>query len=293
MLEGLYMLLEEFRKELQRQGRSPLTVEGYTADLTDFARWIEHTYGEPFDPSRIVREDIRSYRSYLLTVRREKPSTINRKLSSISAFCRYLVAAGMLKQNPASGVEKIRSAPLPPRSLTRVEVRRIIRRAQQGGNPLHVAVITILAFTGIRASELASLRLNDITLNARNGRLTVRSGKGGKYREVPLNAEARRALQEYLVVRPQVEDDHVFIGKRGPLTTSGIWRIVVKYARQAGVEASPHVLRHTFATLLLREAGVDLVTVSDLLGHTDPKTTARYLRSGEADRIQAVEKLGI
>ncbi|MCS7227276.1 MAG: tyrosine-type recombinase/integrase, partial [Gloeomargarita sp. SKYB31] len=116
-------------------------------------------------------------------------------------------------------------------------------------------------------------------------------GEGEKYREVPLNGEARRAVVEYLAVRPKVADDRLLVGRRGPLTESGVWRIVAKYAREAGVEATPHVLRHTFATRLLREAGADLVVVSDLLGHADPRTTARYVRSNAADREEALERL--
>ncbi len=88
-------------------------------------------------------------------------------------------------------------------------------------------------------------------------------------------------------------DEHLFVGQRGEaITSSGVWRTLNKYARQADVgDISPHTLRHTFATLLLREEGTDLVMVSDLLGHENIHTTARYTRSTEADRRAAVERL--
>ncbi|MBC7227758.1 MAG: tyrosine-type recombinase/integrase [Thermoflexales bacterium] len=283
--------IQSFLDDLARQGKSPVTIRGYRADLEAFAAWVQQTYGEPFEPARIVREDVRAWRAHLLAVQRCKPATVNRRLAALRAFCRWAVAEGMLGADPTAGVPTVPQAPTPPRALESSDLRRLVRRAQAGGNPLHIAVVVLLANTGLRVSELCGLRLSDVEVTERRGRVVVRRGKGEKYREVPLNGEARRAVLEYLAVRPKVADDRLLIGRRGPLTESGVWRIVAKYAREAGVEATPHVLRHTFATRLLREAGADLVVVSDLLGHSDPRTTARYVRSSAADREEAVERL--
>lgn len=283
--------LQPFLDDLARQGRSPVTLRGYQADLEAFAAWVQQTYGEPFDPARIVREDVRAWRAYLLTVQRCKPATVNRRLAALRAFCRWAVAVGLLASDPTAGIPTVPQAPTPPKALETSDLRRLVRRAQASRNPLHIAVVVLLANTGLRVSELCGLRLSDVEVTERRGRVVVRMGKGEKYREVPLNGEARRAVVEYLAVRPKVADDHLLIGRRGPLTESGVWRIVAKYAREAGVEATPHVLRHTFATRLLREAGADLVVVSDLLGHADLRTTARYVRSNAADREEAVERL--
>lgn len=289
-MDALHPRIRQFIEELARQGRSVATQRGYRADLCAFAAWVQQTYGEPFDPARLVREDVRAYRAYLLTVRRCKPATINRKLAALSAFCHHGLSQGWLQADPTEGVENAPRAMAPPRALEVADLRRLIRRVQQGDNPLHVAVVLLLANTGLRVAEAAALRKEDVMLGERSGKVIVRQGKGGKYREVPLNAETRRALREYLAVRP-ADTDSLFVGQRGPLTTSGIWRIVTRYARQAGVEATPHTLRHTFATRLLREAGADLVTVADLLGHTDVRTTARYTRPTQADREKVVELL--
>lgn len=283
--------IQSFLDDLARQGKSAVTLRGYRADLEAFTAWVQQTYGEPFDPARIVREDVRAWRAHLLSVRRCRPATVNRRLAALRAFCRWAVAVGLLASDPTAGVPAVAQAPAPPKALETSDLRRLVRRAQASGNPLHGAVVVLLANTGLRVSELCNLRLQDVEISERRGRVVVRMGKGEKYREVPLNAEARRALQEYLAVRPTVADDRLLVGRRGPLTASGVWRIVAKYAREAGVEATPHVLRHTFATRLLREAGADLVVVSDLLGHSDPRTTARYVRSSVADREEAVERL--
>lgn len=287
----IHPLIQSFLDDLARQGKSATTLRGYRADLAAFSAWVQQSCGEAFDPAHIVHEDIRIYRAHLLAVQRRKPATVNRRLAALRAFCRWLVATGILASDPTADIPPVPQAPAPPKALEVTDLRRLIRRAQASGNPLHIAVVVLLANTGLRVSELCGLRLGDVEIGERKGKVTVRSGKGEKYREVPLNAEARWALAGYLAVRPTTADGHLLVGRRGPLTISGVWRIVAKYAREAGVEATPHVLRHTFATRLLREAGTDLVTVSDLLGHADPRTTARYVRSNAADRQEAVEKL--
>ena len=283
--------LEQFEAELARQSKSTATRRGYLADLRDFASWVQQTYGEPFDPVRLVREDVRAYRAHLLTVKRQRPATINRKLAALGSFCKWAMGVGLIETDPTDSIEKVRQVQSPPRALDATDLHRLVRRAQQSGNQLHIAVITVLVNTGLRVSELCRVELRDIEMSARKGGLSV-LGKGEKRREIPLNAETRRALREYLAVRPTTDSLQVFVGQRGPLTESGVWRIVGKYARQAGLEnVSPHVLRHTFATRLLREAGTDLVTVADLLGHADVRTTTRYTRSNRADQERAVESL--
>ena len=109
---------------------------------------------------------------------------------------------------------------------------------------------------------------------------------------MPLNAEARRALWEWLSVRPRVAAEALFVGRRGPLTPAGVWRIVAGAARRAGLEkVHPHALRHTFAARLLREAGADLVQVAALLGHQDISTTAWYTKPSAEDLEAALERL--
>jgi site-specific recombinase XerD len=152
----------------------------------------------------------------------------------------------------------------------------------------------VLKNTGLRVSELCALRLGDLTLSERKGQLVVRAGKGGKYRVVPLNLDARKALSAYLAVRPTVADDHLFIGQRDePLTPSGVWEIVVNLAQRAGLpDVSPHVLRHTFGKQAL-DAGESLVTVATLMGHARLETTALYTQPSQADLERAVEKLAV
>ena len=123
--------------------------------------------------------------------------------------------------------------------------------------------------------------------------LTVRSGKGGKFRSVPLNAEVRAAVKDYLAVRPETDEDHLFIGQRGAgLKPRMVEYLISTYARLAGLEGvSPHTLRHSFCKHSL-EAGANLVEVSRLAGHQRLDTTAIYTTPSFKDLEQAVAKLG-
>ena len=135
--------------------------------------------------------------------------------------------------------------------------------------------------------EAAALRLDALALNGKAAKVIVRSGKGLKYRELPLHKEARQALTAYLQVRPADQGDYLFLGQRGPLGSRGIQMQLTALGQAAGVAVTPHMLRHTFATRLLREAGTDLVTVAALMGHASIATTQIYTQPGEADMIRA------
>lgn len=283
--------LEAFAAELVRRGRSPQTVKGYLKDLKDFIRFLE-AEGLPFDPGAVLPEDLAAYRRALSG--RVRPATANRRLAALKAFFDWAAGAGLVRENPAGRLAGFKDAARDraPRALSTPELRRLLREARRAANPLHRAVVVVLLNTGLRASELCGLKLSDLELSERRGRLHVR-GKGEKARTVPLNAEVREALREWLAVRPAAPDDRLFIGRRGPLTPDGVWYIVRKLARRAGLEdVHPHALRHTFATRLLREAGADLPTVAELLGHESIDTTARYTRPSEKDLQAAVDRLG-
>ena len=144
---------------------------------------------------------------------------------------------------------------------------------------------------GIRVGELVDLRLSDVEIGERSGRVKI-TGKGRKYREVPLHVNARHALEDWLEVRPKDEEtDHFFVGKGGPMTPRGVQQRLNKIGDAADVKVTPHVLRHTFATRLLREAKVDIVTTSNLMGHENIATTTIYTQPTDADLEEAVAKL--
>jgi integrase/recombinase XerC len=134
--------------------------------------------------------------------------------------------------------------------------------------------------------------MGDITLDDRKGSVTVREGKGTKRREVPLNAKARKAIIEYLRVRPDVDSDELFLGQRNEgVQSKTIQRAVQRFAKKAGLKnATPHTLRHSFAKALI-DAGVSLEKVATLLGHSNLNTTRIYMAPGEEDLEDAVGRI--
>ena len=189
------------------------------------------------------------------------------------------------------GVSQVKAA---PKALNRLELRRLLREVHKAGDKRDIALVEVLANTGLRVGELAKLAFHDLELSERKGKLAVRSGKGAKYREVPLNADARRALHEYLGLWAWEGERPLFLGQRGnALTPSAIWRVVKKYGERAGLAISPHTLRHTFGTRLVRRKGIHLVTVAAMMGHESLDTTAIYTQPSEEDMTEAVETLGV
>jgi site-specific recombinase XerD len=169
---------------------------------------------------------------------------------------------------------------------------KLVQTVERHGGKRDQAIVLTLRHTGLRVSELCALRLPDVELGERKGSVTVRAGKGAKYRVVPLNVDARRAIMAYLTVRPAVTDDHLFIGqRRDGLRPAAVEDLVRKYARLAGLaDVTPHTLRHSFGKGLL-DAGTDLVTVAALLGHSRLETTAIYTHPSDRDLQHAVERL--
>jgi integrase/recombinase XerC len=289
--EPLVQHLAHFAEALRGEEASELTVKNYLLDLTHFGRWFAITNGEPLALAAITPTDVKGYRAYLLTVARARPATINRRLAALRKLCRWAKAKGLIQDDPTQGIKGAEKVKTAPRALDKKELYALIRAVERHGDKRDLAIIQVLRHTGLRVGELAALCLSDVTLSERKGTLTVRTGKGGKWREVPLNNDARRALRAYLAVRPQVGDDHLFIGQRGKITAAGIQDVVAKYARLANlVEVSPHVLRHTFGKSLL-DQGVNLVTVASLLGHSRLDTTAIYTQPSQADQEKAVETI--
>jgi len=285
-------LFKAFERYLRAQDRAEKTVGDYLTDLRLFAEWFTQTRDEPFKPQAITPTDVREYRAYLLNVKRQSPATINRRLVTLRVFCRWAMNEGLLASDPTSAIKPVKQVQPAPRWLDRKEQYALRRAAEKDGDVRNLAILLLLLNTGLRVSEVAGLKLADVELSERKGEITVR-GKGTKVRTVPLNAEVRRALREYLAKRPKVKHDAVFVNQRGePLGRLGIEYQVATLGRVAGLEhLTPHMLRHTFAKNLIDQS-VSLDQVAMLMGHRSLTTTARYTQPSQQDLVRAVERLG-
>ncbi|HWR73679.1 MAG TPA: tyrosine recombinase XerC [Nitrospirota bacterium] len=251
---------------------SPHTTRGYLSDLEQFADF----FGER-DVTAIDHKALREYLAHL-HARRIRRSSIARKLSAIRAFFKHLNRSGIITNNPARLVATPRREKRLPAVLTVDDALRLMDAPRGNGGiaARDRAVLETLYSTGIRASELVGIDRNDIDTGERLIRIR---GKGRKERIVPIGKQALDAIETYLVHAGRTaEPSAVFIGPSGKrLTVRSVQRILENYRKKLGLsqKASPHTLRHSFATHLL-ESGADLRSIQELLGHASLSTTQRY-----------------
>ena len=276
--------------ELER-GLSPTTRASYRQDLTRFAQFIaERRIGSLAGVQPLhVREFLQALRL------RGAPSTVARKLSAVKGLFRFLEGQGMIPHNPTTFIETPRVWQRLPSTLRLAEVEQLLGAVRADGlGPRDLAMLEMLYGAGLRVSELVSLELSSINLEAGFLRCI---GKGSKERIVPLGRRARAALHIYLTtVRPrlarrQPQMPALFLNRAGRrLTRQRVWQLLRRYAAVGlpGKRISPHALRHSFATHLL-ERGADLRTVQELLGHASISTTQRYTHVDRA-RLKAIHE---
>ena len=285
-------LRRAFLRDLEVRGASPATRKSYASDLQQLLEWLA---ARELTVSDLSRRQARAY-SADLGRRGYAPATLARKLSTLRGFARHLTEAGVLAADPARSLPGPRRRRRLPRVLSLADVEMLLA-ATDGTDPLALRdrlVVELLYGCGLRSMELVALRLGDV--QAAQAQLVVR-GKGGKMRMVPMGDEAAAALRRYLergrgelerqggrarrdpepaAAGPRREAALLLSRSGRPLLTSDIRRLVVKYSRLAGIDqASPHMLRHAYATHML-ERGADLRAIQELLGHASVSTTQVY-----------------
>lgn len=283
-------LIIQYKESLRENDLSSQTIQGYLNDLNKFIKWYQGTEGEPPGINDVGPLDLAEFKRHLLN-KNQKPATINRAIIALSSFFNWAIPKEYANSNPAGNIKLLPETKAAPKSLDRREQLALMRAVQGEGKVRDIAIITLLLHTGLRVSELCSLTVNDIVLRERTGHLIIRSGKGNKRREVPLNATARSALKGWLNSR-QNNTISLFNGKQSnSLSSRAVEYIVEKYAYIAKLEnLSPHVLRHTFLKTLV-DAGESLDRVAILAGHENLNTTAKYTRPTATDLQKSVDEL--
>lgn len=257
------------------RGLSENTLKAYNSDLSDFARWLAT---RELDLLQVDTSRLLSY----LSSRSGSARTSARRLSSLRRLYQQLVRDGRCAMDPAMDIDSPRLGRVLPKSLSETEVEHLLM-APDTETTLGLrdrAMLETLYATGLRVSELTSLRLDQ--LNLRQGVVRI-MGKGDKERLVPLGEEAIYWVQKYLTharqeLFPHRPDATLFPSSRGqPMLRQTFWHAIRRYGLKAGIKGriSPHVLRHAFATHLLNH-GADLRVVQMLLGHSDISTTQIY-----------------
>jgi integrase/recombinase XerD len=260
------------------RGLSSNTMAAYRADLMALSRWLAT---KNVAITRATRADVMGFIAFRVEAG-AKPRSTARQLSSFRRFFRHLLREGSLREDPTSQIAMPKIGRSLPKSLSEDEVESLLN-APLVSDPLGArdrTMLEVLYATGLRVSELVSLKYSQLNLN--QGVLRVH-GKGDRERMIPLGEEAVRWLREFIgsgrgEILLDRSTDYLFPTRRGDhMTRQAFWHIIKRYARKSNIdkEPSPHTLRHAFATHLLNH-GADLRVVQMLLGHSDLSTTQIY-----------------
>lgn len=270
------------------KGLSRNTVESYSIDLRKFQKFLLSGNKGFAAFSRVdIVDFIERLRDESYAI-----SSICRFISSIKCLCKYLMIQNLIQEDPSETLQAPKRWERLPKALSISDVRSFLELSSSLTKPTMIrdgVMLELLYSSGLRVSELVSLKLEDIHLDA--GFLRV-LGKGSKERIVPVNTRAIEKLKAYMNrQRPEILkkrlSTYLFVTGRGkPMTRQRFWQAIKTLGRRSGIKLSPHTLRHSFATHLL-EGGADLRSVQKMLGHSDISTTQIYTKV-TTERIKKV-----
>ncbi len=269
---------------LKNQKRaSENTVLSYGRDLKGFAAFLKSTDMPDF---KAVNQTTLLAYIYDMKKQNKADATISRSVASLRAFYQYLQQSSEVTENPAMKLELPKVEKKMPEILLLEEVEMLLDqpKAKTVKELRDKAMLEMLYATGIRVSELISLKMDDINISLEY----IKCKKGEKTRIIPFGSAAKKALQAYIkqgrsILTAKNDSDTFFLNCNGnPMTRQGFWKIVKGYAKKAGIEKeiTPHMLRHSFAAHML-ENGADLQSVQEMMGHSDISTTQMYMKLGK------------
>lgn len=276
------------------KGLAKNTIQSYRADLVLFESFLKakgkpldgFSKGEIIDFMELMRDE-----GYSL-------SSICRFISSLKGLCRFLLMEKLIEEDPSENLQSPKKWERLPKALSLEQVKEILSVSSGSGGPgtrtldrallaRNSAMMELLYSSGLRVSELVTLKVRDINFTA--GFLRV-VGKGSKERVVPVNRRALDRVKTYLdgsrpaFLKKRFSEYLFLTGRGGPMTRQRFWQTIKAFGKQIGIELSPHIMRHSFATHLL-DGGADLRSLQKMLGHSDISTTQVYTKV-TLDRIR-------
>lgn len=282
------------------KGASGNTISAYKNDLTQFDGYVtgQRGNGKPRDWEQLERDLIVDY---VLSLKRKNyaEATVARKVAAIKSFFQYMQAEGTIRRNPAESLESPRVGRQLPKPLSVTEVDELLEQPLKRNTPeakRDRAMLELLYATGLRVTELVSLNVEDVNMAPPHPYVRC-MGKGQKERTIPIHDQAAVSVVEYLnegrsVLVKNRAESALFVNRRGErLTRQGFWLILKQYAREANISkpVTPHTLRHSFATHMLR-GGAPLRNVQELLGHANISTTQVYTQIANEHVRQVYDK---
>ncbi len=270
-------------KEQGREGANQNTIVAYRNDLNQVCVYLKRLQIENWQ--QVTREHITDYLQEMREGQAYRPTTIARKLAALKAFFRYMQSTGIITSDPIEKLDAPRVQRELPHVLSQEQIASLFRqvKVETPAGQRDLAMLHILCATGMRVSELVSLNLADFDAERATIVCPGRSSRSKRERVLPLSPETVEATNHYLATARQLlvtrhpEEQALFLNRHGErLTRQGFWLIIKSYARQANIaEITPHMLRHSFAILML-QGGMELRSVKELLGHAHISTTQVY-----------------
>jgi site-specific recombinase XerD len=284
--ETLKDLLPKFIKDLQDKKRSPSTILAYRADLEQLVDFL--VAKNKVLPEQIVNPDVEAFRDNLLN-QKYTSKTVSRKLNAVKTFYRWLISEHLVTSNPAETVAHPKIEANMPKFLSPMEYRALRDVVRE--DIRIAAIIELVLQTGIRISEVANLKVEHL----KDTEIFIESYATQSERLVPLNKPAKEALEKYKTLRPKTDSKHAFVSKNGkPLAVRNIRAAVDRFMQKAEMpQYSVNDLRTTFIIENLK-AGVDLISLSKIVGHKRLSTTEHYLNLAkikESGKRQSLEEL--
>lgn len=270
--DSLSSAQKQFVDYLQSKGKAHSTLLAYGKDVDQFVEFCQQQ--AVTSVSQVDTSTIEAFKTKL-TQDNYTAKSVSRKINSIKSFFRFLKGLGVIQENPATQVAHPKVEISPPRILSKLEYRAL-RDACRHDERIS-AIVEILLQTGLRISEIAKIRVEDV--NKEFNKIKVNSTQAHENRVVPLNKSASKALENYLHFRPQTQTPNLFVTKTGrPFLVRNIRTAIDRYFKLAEVKkAKVNDLRHTFIAEQLT-AGTPLTYVSKLVGHKRITTTEKYLK---------------
>src|SRR5947209_1084429 len=283
-------------KEQGRNGANPNTVVAYRNDLNQACAYLKRQQIEHWQ--LVTHEHIAGYLLEMREGQAYRPTTIARKVAALKSFFRYMHSQGYIALDPVEKLEAPRVQKELPGVLSAEQVSSLFRQVEveTPAGQRDLAMLHMLYATGMRVSELVSLNMADFNAHQATILCPGRNGRSKRERVLPLPPIAVEATQQYIqTARPRLtlrhpEEEALFLNHHGErLTRQGFWLIIKGYARQAGITTiTPHMLRHSFAMLMLK-GGMELRSVQELLGHAHISTTQVYSQLARAKTTTTIK----
>lgn len=300
--------LEQYQEYLREQNRSKATINGYASDMRAFIVWLELERNK-VRWEQLETGDLHAFIQAMQAEGDRKTNTVNRRVAALSSFFRWAFLSGNLKTNLAEDIHALPSDKVAVRFLSKDQQETLFREIEKDvrlarlrfpkrwlARQRDASMVKLLLHTGLRLAEEMNLLMSDFQMFDRKGAVIVRSANQSRERVVPLNSEARKAVLEWLAVRPEADTDYVWIAVENenpaaPLSGRSVQRVVRRFGQEAGIEnLTPQMLRHTFA-MNLAESGVSLEKIAALLGYVSLNAARIYTEPSLQDLQTAVEQL--